>query len=166
MFRVRTVLAAAGLLLLMGFAKPEFKEFANKAGGFKVQMPGAPKEQNQAGTATYTVESGNNAYSVAFTKLPDAGAQTDELLQTVLDAAVDGGVKGGNATLDNKKKITLAGKYPGREYSATIKNGNGLMIRSKMYIANKKLYQVIVVGDKDFITSDDAVKFLDSLVVE
>jgi hypothetical protein len=165
MFRVRTVLGASCLLIVVGCAKPEFKEFANKAGGFKVLMPGAPKEQNQAGTSTFTVESGNNAYSVAFTKLPDAGAQTDPLLQTVLDAAVDGGVKGGNATLNNKKNITL-GKYPGREYTATIINGGGMMIRSKMYIANNKLYQVIVVGSSSFINGGDAGKFLDSLVVE
>jgi hypothetical protein len=168
MTRLHLVCGAACLLFLSGCNKAEFKEFTSADGRFKIQMPGTPKEGSQAsgGTTmkTYSIESRNGAYVVGYGDLPIPANEPEAAVQERLDGARDGAVRGGNATLSNSGRVTLAGKYPGREFSAKL-NGKEGIIRAKIYLVGSRLYQVMVVGTDSFANSSDSTKFLDSFAL-
>ena len=168
--RQKRMVWAVGYVLLFatGCGKAEFKEFASVDGRFKVQMPGTPKEEMPfaAGVSVkvYSVQETNGVYSVAFADLPLLTKETTGQIQARLDGARDGMVKKANATLTSAPSITLRGAHPGREVNADLPAQKGIL-RAKVYLVDKRLYQVMVVGTKSWATSADATKFLDSLVV-
>jgi hypothetical protein len=143
-------------------------EFTSADGRFKVQMPGTPKEGSQASGGatmkTYSIESRNGAYVVGYADLPIPANEPEAAVQERLDGARDGAVRGGNATLSNSYRITLAGKYPGREFSATL-NGTKGILRAKVYLVKGRLYQVMVIGTDSFANSSDSRQFLDSFAL-
>jgi hypothetical protein len=157
-----------GLLLLCGGDKAEFEEFASKEGRFKVQMPGTPEEKTQtvAGVTLnlFLLEETDGGYAVAYADLPIAADEKVEAIQKRLDGARDGMLRNINATLVRESKITLKGKYQGREIEANLPDKKGLL-RARLYVVNKRLYQVMVVGTTDYVRAESATKFLGSLVV-
>ncbi len=159
------------LLLVSGCGKAgkaEFKEFASAEGRFKVKMPGTPKEEMHfAGLVSmkvYSVQEENGAYAVAFADMPISMPESAAQVQARLDGARDGMVKKANATLTSAHSISLRGTHPGREVNADLPAQKG-KLRARVYLVDKRLYQVMVVGTKSWTTSSDATKFLDSLVV-
>jgi hypothetical protein len=152
-------------LLLCGCQKSEFKEFSPPNQGFKVQMPGKPKErtENLGGTklTMYVIEQRNGAYMVGGVDLPIGEGESEEMIQERLNGSRDGALKNVGGTLISEKKITLSGKYPGREFSAKIPNKNG-EIRTKIFVVGRRLYQMVVVGTPSWANSADATKFLNS----
>lgn len=159
---------ACGLLLVSGCGKAEFKEFASADGRFKVQMPGTPKEETQtAAGATmkiYSLQEKDGAYAAAFADLPIPSGESEAQLQARLDGSRDGMVRNVGGTLTSESRITLSGKYPGREVQADIPSKKGVL-RARIYLVDRRLYQVMVTGTKPWATSADATKFLDSLVL-
>jgi len=166
---------ACGFLIVSGCSKTgsnnsnEFKEFASAEGRFKVLMPGTPKEESQAAAGTnmktYSLTEKEGAYMVAFADLPLPKGMKEPEIQKRLDGARDGMLSNVGGKLTNSSKITLSGKYPGREVQATLpKQQDGLLI-AKIYFVNQRLYQIMVTGTKAWAGSADATKFLDSLVV-
>jgi hypothetical protein len=164
---IRLIAAMAATLCLSGCAQ-EFKDFAPAGAGFKVQLPGTPKEQveNASGLTIklYVLEQRNGAYFCSATELPIPEGESDEKIQTRLDGSRDGMVGSSGAVLTNETKITLEGKYPGREIQADIPKAKG-MLRARFYLVDRKLYQVQAVGTKEWAKSADVTKFLNSLVL-
>jgi hypothetical protein len=167
--RLLGLLLVLPLVMVGGAQKADlkFKEFAPKGAGYSIQMPGEPKEQKHSvktpvGTIDiimYAVEPDPNAsFVLAYSDYPDAalkGATDDQRLDGARDGAA-GNVKG---KILSEKKITL-GKYPGREVVIEIPTKGQL--RSRMYMVDHRLYQVMVGGTKELTTSKDADKFLGS----
>ena len=60
-------------------------------------------------------------------------------------------------TLENEKDVKL-GKYPGRQFDIKSKLGT---YRTRIYLSGDHLYQVTLLGPKEFVDSADAKKFLD-----
>jgi hypothetical protein len=161
-------LVLAGALLLSGCGSKEFKEFKSADGGFKVLMPGTPKEKTQATPGgelkMYLVEERNGAYMAGFANTPIPPNESEAQTQNRLDGARDGAVRNINGTLVKDTKIKLAGKEPGREIEANLPQNKGI-IRARFYIVGSRMYQVMVVGTKSFAGSADATKFLDSFAL-
>jgi hypothetical protein len=153
---------ACGLLLIAG---ADFKEFSSKDGKFKAQFPGEPmtKTIDAAGVKakTFTVEEKNGGYVVSYADLPIPADEGADLIEKRLDGSRDGMVKNIRGTLTGEKKIKLADKYPGREITADLPGKKGV-IRARIYIVGKRLYQVLVIGTEDTAKSADATKFLES----
>jgi hypothetical protein len=118
---------------------------------------------NAAGVTakTFSVEDKNGAFVVTFADLPIPGDEGAELLEKRLDGSRDGMVGNIKAKLTGDKKIKLAGKYPGREVTADLPGKKGV-IRARIYVVGKRLYQVMVIGTSDTANSGDATKFLES----
>lgn len=155
----------AAVLGTSGCARPEFKEFVSAEGGYKVLMPGTPKEQTQnkdgINIKLYTVEERNGGYMVSHTDAVLAPKIHDMELQARLDGSRDGMMKGANAQLKQETKITLANTHQGRELRGEVP-GKGFM-RARIFIFNGRLYQLMVVGKNEaYVTSEDATRFLDS----
>jgi hypothetical protein len=155
-------------LVLAGGCKRELKDFTSAEGKFKVKMPGTPKESSQAVAGTnlkmYSVEERNGGYMVAFSDVPMGANEPEAQIQSRLDGARDGMIRNVNGKLQSESKVTLQGKYPGRDVRADIPDKKGVL-RCKFYLVDRRLYQVMVVGTPSFCDSSEANQFLDSLAV-
>jgi hypothetical protein len=167
---VRTF-AAIGLLTGMGIAsgQVEFKPYASSDGRYKVLFPGAVK------TETVDVEAGQMALKVTVDSV-ELRAGTAFLVSHVdapeevakqpagprLDKVRDANKGAGGKVLADKDLTVGAEKFPARD--VLIENAGGC-IRNRIVIAGRRLYQVMVQGPKDVVTSPSADRFLASFEV-
>lgn len=159
------IVAALGAFAVVGCQKP-MTEFTSPEYKFKATFPGAPKQQEktEAGLKfkVYSTEARNGAYMVMVSDIPIPANEPDEELQARLDGAQDGAVRGAGGTLKTSTKITLDGKYPGREFSARITQPANGQVRVRIYIVGSRVYQVMVIGTDGYATSTEADTFLNS----
>lgn len=162
-----------GLLLASGCGRAEFKEYTSAAGNFKVQMPGSPKEESQSAKAptgetmnlnVASVQQKDGVYVVMWSDLPIPAGESEKDIQTRLDGSRDGALRNINGKLTDEKKITIGDKHPGRDIQADLPNGKG-SLRARIYLVGTRLYQVMVVGTSSWVSSADALKFLDSFAL-
>jgi len=158
---------AAAFLVAADDTNIKFEEFAPKGGRFTVQMPPQPKEQtSKVNTAVGPIDlhnfvcepDPNTAYIVCYSDYPEEMIKKSDS-QKVLDGVRDGAVKNVNGKLDWEKKITID-SHAGRDFAFKAERFEG---RNRVYLVNARLYQMVLIGpSKDFITSKDAQRFLDS----
>jgi hypothetical protein len=77
-----------------------------------------------------------------------------------LDRARDDAVKAADATLVSEKKIKL-GDVPGRDLVLQLPDNKGF-VRSRLYLAKNRLFQVVVTGDRQQVTGPEADKYLNT----
>ncbi len=141
--------------------------YTNKQHKFKVLFKGNPKVSTQAGpqgtvTDTFTYADKDGATMVGITSLPGVPLGST-LINRSLEGACDGAIRTSNCVETGRKACVLQG-YPGRELTATIP-GKGLM-KARIYLVNKRLFQQIVAGVPTFVDSSYAKDFLKSLSVQ
>ncbi len=161
-----------GLLTLasgLGAQPPEFKTYASTEGRFKVLFPGAVKTETvpikgDKSELTLTIDlvelRGGTSFLVTFVdatdevaKLPAAGR---------LDKVRDGN-KGADGKVVADKEVTLGTeKYAGRD---VLIEKPDMYLRNRIVIAGNRLYQVMVQGPKDVVTSPSADRFIDSFEI-
>lgn len=163
---MRAILAAVVFVgFAIGVAAQDVKRFESKEGKYSVGFPGTPKM-----TSTKTgdfelniamVEKGTGGFAVMYSDLPgDAGKlKPKELL--------DGGQKG---LVDNfKAKVTKSTdvafgkqKFPAREILA---EKDAIRLRITLILAEKRLYQVFIVGQQELVEGKDADDFVKSFEI-
>ena len=171
----KRTLALAGLLLgssLLAQAKPDpldFKPYASTEGRFKSLFPGAVKTETTdvkaaAGTLKLTLESVEVSegvfFLVTYLDVPDdvAKSPTGPRLDKVRE-----GNKGADGKILADKEIALgADKHPGRDLMIEKPTFH---LRNRAVIAGNRLYQVMVQGSKEFVTSKEVDRFYDSFEV-
>lgn len=170
--RQHLALALLGLLTLAGGCGPrELKPFPSAEGRFSVRLPGGhPREHTQkaAGLAlhTFTVEERHGTYMVAYSDLGVPAEEPGEAVQARLASARDGAVLNvGGAMKSTSPLAPLLGKHPGCELTADLPNQKGV-VRARIYLAGARLYQLQVLGSKEFVTSDEAASFFASFTVQ
>lgn len=129
-----------------------------------VEFPGKPKESSASGKSQLVLEAmgGKAAYLLMVNVMPVKIDITNKAaIKKILDGGRDGGVKGLKGKLVSEKDITM-GKYPGRTFD--IQTATGLY-RSRVYLTEGKMFQVVVFGPKEFSDGADAKKFLESLKI-
>jgi hypothetical protein len=163
--------ALVGLVVGLGTvsAQVEFKPYASSAGRFKVLFPGAVKTETfdvkmDKIDLKVTVDSvelrAGTSFLVTYVDTPDevTKAPVGPRLDKVRDAN-----KGENGKVLEDKELTIgAEKYPARD--VLIENTNGC-IRNRIIIAGARLYQVMIQGSKEVVTSPSADQFLASFEV-
>jgi len=144
--------------------KTEWQKVAPKGSGVEVQFPGkATGKETKAGTQ-YVLETmgGKGAYLLMTSPLPAKIDITNkDNVKKILDGGRDGGVKALKGKLVTDKDIKI-GKFPGRAIDVDTDLG---LDRSRVYLTETQMIQVIVFGPKKFSEGDDAKKFLDSLKI-
>jgi hypothetical protein len=135
---------------------------------FTVQMPGKPEKSTHkipggADLHRYQVKTDKGVFVITTSEVPEAAKETDDKLQKRLDDAREQGVQNVKGKLHQKesKDLKLASKYPGREIEVELPNKE--LLRSRFYIVDGRLYQLIVTGNSEFVKGPTADKFLDSL---
>ncbi|GIV97331.1 MAG: hypothetical protein KatS3mg057_1988 [Herpetosiphonaceae bacterium] len=134
-------------------------------------MPGSPEKQSQSvSTAVgpidlhmFTLDLGTSAYMVSFSDYP-AEVITAAGPDAVLDGAAGGAISNVNGTVLNEREISISG-YPGREIEVqipkTAENDEGTA-KARIYLVDARLYQVLVLGTKGKLSTEDADRFLNS----
>jgi hypothetical protein len=147
----------------------EFKQYASTDGRFKVLFPGPVK------TDTVEVPSGKDKVKVTIDSVELRGGTS--FLVTYVDAPeevakqpagpridkVRNANKGDKGKVLEEKEVTLgAEKHPARDVLIQTPDG---FVRNRIVIAGVRLYQVMIRGDKDVVTSASADRFLASFEV-
>lgn len=134
--------------------------------GFRVAFPGKPKITTQAVPGVtlkmWLVEKKTGAFFVAVANLPEPVPPGME--KVVLDKARDGALKNARAELKAEKDIQ-AGKHPGREIVAGLNQPQGALLRLRLFLVGQRLYQVMVVGQAEFVEDRTGTAFLDSFAL-
>lgn len=142
-----------------------YKEFVSKEGRFKASFPRTPKEQTQSVLGMkikmFTVEESDGTMGVAYLDVPVKSAKQ---IEESLTGARKGMLKNINATLIKEDRITLDGKYPGREIKGEIPSKN-IDLYCSIYLVNGRAYQVLIMGKPHWLESDKARKFLNSFAL-
>jgi hypothetical protein len=170
--RTRTF-ALLGLVVAMGLVHaaqgPEFKLYASTEGRFKVLMPGAVKSETvevEAGKdkLTLTIDSvelrAGTMFLVTFIDATEEAAKQPAAAR--IDKVRDGN-KGADGKVLEEKELTIgAEKHPARD--VLIEKPSGFL-RNRIVIVGRRLYQAMVMGSKEVVTSPSADKFLASFEV-
>ncbi len=158
------------VLAACGGTGSDWKEFSSDKGNFTVSMPSTPKESTQAvdtvagsiNLTMYSVEVSDSAFLVSYADYPQDMMSTADPLK-VLDGAMNGQITNFGGTVLSSSDVSLSDN-PGREFSASGKvttAGDG-SLRGRIYLVKNRLYQIIVVGLKDKVKTEDVDKFLKS----
>jgi hypothetical protein len=112
----------------------------------------------------YGVENRDGVFGIAVSDTP-FGNESPETIQNRLDGARDGAIRNVGGTQKSSSPITLNGKYPGREFSASITQPKKGQVRARVYLVGSRFYQVMVMGTDSFATNSKADEFLNSFQV-
>lgn len=141
-------------------------DYTSKSGKFSARFPGKPKEQSlSAGGASgqaIVLEAKDASYSVTYVDLPASAAdalKTPELADTILQATRDAAVAQMKGKLLDDEKVKLDG-HVGRAIKVELPDKK--VMRNRIYLVGPRIYQVMVLGTKEFVASDDSEKFLKS----
>ena len=166
MFQQFTLLTVAVSLIAATGCKRPMTEFTSTEYKFKASFPSKPTEQEQTASGIkfkmFATESKNGAYMVWVADIPIPANESDAMLQQRLDGARDGAIKNVGGTQKSSSASTLAGKYPGREFSAGITQPTEGLLRARIYLVGTRLYQVMVIGIDSYANSSEATAFLNS----
>jgi hypothetical protein len=152
-----------------GAIAQDFQQYASGAGRYKVQFPGGVKSETTdipvgKETLKLTLDSvelkGDIVFMVSYVDSSDEVAKKPAGPR--LDKVRDGN-KGDKGKVLEDKEITLGDeKFPGRDLLIELPNG---YLRNRVVIAGKRLYQVMVHGSKEVVTSASADKFIASFEI-
>jgi hypothetical protein len=142
-------------------AVPAFQPFACKEGGFTVLLPGTPKEeprvmQTAAGTWVkhqFSVQAGNLVWYAGYEDLPVAPRDPKDIVS-----------HGARAAAGERGKVLTEKELPGKEpgHEVLIRTAESVELRVRCYLAGRRLYQLIVGGPANEVTSPDVDRFFAS----
>src|SRR5262245_45821123 len=155
-----TLLVAAGLVAAQKDKtqkpdKPEVKweKYTPKGANAEVSFPGKATAKADKGSGNLVLSKGKDAvYLMSYNDFPKAIDITDKAaVKKILDNGRDGGLKSLMGKLLSEKDITLDKKYPGRAFDMESKTFG--IYRTRIYLSKNRLYQVVVLGPKEFVDS-------------
>jgi hypothetical protein len=151
----------------------ELQQFMPKDRRFSILFPGKPTVDTQKiggapGKAIdqiqYVVGFQDGAYLVSHQDAAGLNGAHASMQKKAFDGARDSLLKTFQGKLTGDREIKLARTYPGREVRIELPQMNGL-VRVRMYLADGRFYQIMVVGATGFAASKDSDRFLDSFKI-
>ena len=146
--------------------------FVSVEQGFRVSLPGKPQEQTvtqpspigQIEVKVFVAQMAGLTYVVTATKLPPQAAGEDP--KQGLEGVVKGTISSTKGTLVSEKEIKL-GKDPGKEFEFEMKGADGAAnyTRSRAFVANGRIYQLLLAGPKDSVRGPAGDAFLQSFAL-
>lgn len=148
-----------------GLGAQDEKKFTSKEGRFAAKFPGEPKTVTQKAKdldLTITiVEKGKTGFAVIYTDLPEIAAKAGS--DKLFDGAQQGALAKAKLTKANDTKLKSNGaEYPARELFAEKDNQS---IRVVLILSGTRLYQVLVVGEKEVTGGKEADEFVKSFEI-
>jgi hypothetical protein len=146
--------AVAVLIAVLVFSG-RWTDYKSAAGKFSAQFPEPPQEKIMHDDKAVGWEWGERCFLIMYSDIPGA-------TEAGLDVAAAAFAQDQGGKVTSVAKIKL-GDYPGRDAKAQLLGGRE--IRTRMYIANNRMYNVTVSGPKGYTTSPDAEKFFASFKI-
>jgi hypothetical protein len=165
---IRALLLLALVPLASGCQKvPPLEDFTSTEYKFKARFPGKPKMEEKPGPMNTTLrmfgaETRDGVCGVGVVDVQLFEGLPPEAIAAALQGGETEMVKNLGGTLKSSSSITLDGKYPGREFSASITQPKVGQVRAKLFLVGKRMYQVIVMGTDSYATNPKATEFLNS----
>lgn len=153
---ITAVVAAVVGELTTGFMQKDFselKEFKSPDNSFTIMLPKDIKEEKQTVNTqlgpieylSYNAKAKYQEFVVAYSDYPDSLVAVSDP-KTSLDGARDGAVRNIQGTLLSETIIDMNG-YPGRELR--IEGPQKIILISRIYLVEKRLYQIMAVSKPD-----------------
>jgi len=169
---IPSLLRSAALILLASLASasaarsgPAWKLYSSREGRFSILMPSTPvhtKSQTAMGdvhTFDVTRKTVPDVHMVMYSDFP--GDVTAEMIDPILEATVKG-QSDSVSRVENVKRIKL-GRYPGREFTKTYPGDRQTRTqRTRLYLVERRLYQVKAVTLAAEATSTEATRYFTS----
>jgi hypothetical protein len=167
-------LVAALTVLTPAALRADWTNFTAPGNEFQVNLPGEPAVQKQEmptpfGKMKMTMYIANDAETnsivgVVSCALPQAIAkQFKETPEAGLDGFVEGMISGVNGKKTSSKEVKM-GTYTGREFEASIYEGEGKLF-GRVFVVEDKAYMLMVMAPKDQNVKGDIRKFYGSFKV-
>jgi hypothetical protein len=158
-----TALAVATLAAAQESPRPEWREYKSAEGRFKVSLPGEVKamEKKTSGgpvsKMAVVVVAPGRTLSVSYFDVESVPTPR-EAKQAL--AQISQGLKGKDGKILSDTEATFGpDKLPSRD---VLVEGPKSHTRNRTVIAGRRVYQVLAVGPKEFVTSKDVDKVFDS----
>jgi hypothetical protein len=155
---LRVAVAALALAAVACSPQLDWREFRSEEGRFAAVLPGKPKFEEhelwgRPGMVMHlwSARAGGAVYGVGYADAPSADAALVSRTRDALVANV-----GGRILTD--REITL-GAARGREFTA---EGPKATLMARVVVADRRLYQVALIGGKDSIDATGAETFFSS----
>lgn len=163
---MRTLISALVLFACAaGLGARDGEKFASKDGRFAATFPGEPKvSTNKAGATELTitiVEKDKTGFAVIYSDIP-----ADALKAAGADKVLEGGEKGLLANLKVTAKTSEKGTFKAGDKEhptrAFVAEKGDKHFRVKLVLADTRLYQILVIGEKDVVNGKAADEFVKS----
>ncbi len=154
-------------------ASLKWRAIDKTAAGFKLEMPGEPKQS----VVEATTDSGDpepvsmlmvkpdaqSAFAIAWAEKPPVARVNDLLADKTLDQARDGAMARTQSTLISETRSTPQG-YPGREVMS--RNVGGGILDTRFIYAGTRLYMLIATSPSESARREDAIqRFFNSFAI-
>jgi hypothetical protein len=167
------LLGSALVLTSCNRGQGTIEEFSSEVGQFTIATP-APFEETQQSVETpvgpveiytYTAETDESAYVVAFSDYPSQMIEESEP-EMLLNSSRDGAIDNLGGTLIQEEIIDIEG-HPGRSLviSADTTTDEATIINSRIYLVDNRLYQILVVSPEEHETKAVTKSFLESFAL-
>ncbi len=150
-----------------------WQEYKSAAGKFTIQVPSKPQEQSQdqttdVGTIKLNMviaEAGDSGYFVGYADFPNKVADPADIQKGLADS-VKGSVSNLKGEIKSEKEYML-GDVPCRDFEAGGKvQTTDVSMKGRFCLADKRLYQVFVLGAKERFATADVDRFITSFKIE
>ena len=156
---------------LLTLGQPNWQEYQSQTGRYSILMPGKPKEQTQSVDSAVgaldmhiaSFDDRSGAYLVVYVDYPADLIRSGQA-NDILDGTAQGAVANVNGQLARQQDFPL-GTVPGREveFDAPAQGTQpATHVKARYFLANNRLYQVMVVAQQSQGALADAQKFFDS----
>jgi hypothetical protein len=141
--------------------KNEWKKVSLKGSEAELMFPATPKDEalKDGRQVLLSGRGGTAVFFVRYSKFPQKISLEAKDVKAMLDSGRDSAAKRLNAKVLADKDIKL-GKVPGRAIDLEVPKLG--VYRTHIYVTPTKLYQVTVLGPKDFVDGADVKKFFAS----
>ena len=162
-------IVTAGAVGLALWPAPEPAEFVSTEHRFRVRFDDEPVVTADGGgvtrTTVYSVKSADGERAVIVTDVPVPDDDPPERAPEYLQLAAADLIRAASGEQVSSASIALAGKYPGRAFTAHIQRPRPGVLHARIYLVGKRLYQVTVRGTQEYANAPAAAAFLDSFMV-
>jgi hypothetical protein len=162
---VTALVVAAFVVPTVGAADDE--KYVSKEGKYAIQFPADAKVEtgkqkaNRVDVFFARVVGKDSVYAAMYSDLTDDDKNTPA--KKILDEAVGGMLERSNGKAKKLKDIEFGpDKHPGRE---VLMEYDGNTMKARIILVGMRVYVAVVTGPKDFATTKDATKFLDSFEI-
>lgn len=166
--RIGLSLACCSLFALTGCGGRGGSEFVSSECKFKVVVPGKVKQRtedvNGVPLKVFAWEEKQGGYSINCAEMPIAADESVQVFAKMVAGVRNALTTNLSAKITAEDAITLNEKHTGREIQGEIPNKKEV-VRVRVYLANNRFYQLMVMGKTSWATRERIDNFFASFQV-